>query len=596
MIILNSTIHKPTFLFDGGFGTYYNQLISSTDYCERANLSHPNMVYRIHKDYLNAGANAIKTNTFGVNSLLFDKEEVSQIIRNGYQIALSAIDGTDAKVFADIGYIHATDEKVCEEYTYLADLFITCGAEYFLFETLAEYEVILPAVEHIRKCVPDAYIIVSFAVSQDGYTKNGHYYKDLLDKASHHPSIDTVGLNCICGPSHILNLVKNLNLQTLSFCAMPNAGYPSTINGRIIYRDNAEYFSQKLVDIAALGVTAIGGCCGTTPDHIRLTIKKLATPSLPIHPTLAEIEYPPTSSSPIGGFEKLLSLPKKTIAVELDPPLDTDCTHILSAAQALKTAGADIITVADSPLARTRADSILLAAKIKREIGIEVLPHLSCRDKNHIGIKGSLLGAHIEGVHNILAITGDPVAQTDRGHCKGVFNFNSFNLISFIKSLNGEVFSETPFYIGGALNVNTPQFEHELNRAVRKKENGANFFLTQPLFSEESVKNLHLAYTTLDCKILAGVLPFASYRNALFLNNEVSGITIPDEVLASIKDKTPEEVIPLSIAFSSQIIDQCFDSCDGFYLMTPLKKTHLICELIQQIRKIETDKNISLRL
>ncbi|MGL6174322.1 MAG: bifunctional homocysteine S-methyltransferase/methylenetetrahydrofolate reductase [Cellulosilyticaceae bacterium] len=588
--MLNFSTYKPTFLFDGGFGTYYSQFISSTDYCERANLSHPNLVYRIHKEYLEAGANAIKTNTFGVNSLLFDQEEISQIISSGYQIALSATEGTDAKVFADIGYINLATESTPTEYLYLADLFISCGAKHFLFETLAEYEVILPAVEHIKRLVPDAYIIVSFAVTQDGYTQNGHYYKDLLYKASTHSAINTVGLNCICGPSHILNLIKSLDLQTLSFSAMPNAGYPATINGRIIYRDNAEYFSQKLVDIAALGVTALGGCCGTTPEHIRLTIQKLADVSTPSFSALTVSPAQPQSSGTIGSFEKLLSLSKKTIAVELDPPINTDCTHILSAAKLLKEAGADIITVADSPLARTRADSILLAAKIKREIGIEVLPHLSCRDKNHIGIKGSLLGANIEGVHNILAITGDPVAQTDRGHCKGVFNFNSFNLISFINSLNSEVFTDTPFYIGGALNVNTPQFEHELNRAMHKKENGANFFLTQPLFSEESVANLHLAYSQLDCKILAGILPFASYRNALFLNNEVSGITIPDEVLASVQDKTPEEVIPLSIAFSSQIINQCFDSCDGFYLMTPLKKTELICELIKQIRKLESEK------
>lgn len=575
--------------FDGAFGTYYTQLTSDTEYCELANLTHPEVVYSIHKDYLGVGVTAIKTNTFGANSLLFEPNELKSIITRGFQIATDAASGTNTKVFADIGYIHSDSDFVISEYTQLADYFIECGAKYFLFETFAEYEVLVPTLAHIKKHVPDAYIIVSFAVTQDGYSQKGHYYKNLIQKAAASSFIDAVGLNCICGPSHFLSLIKELDLTHLNFSAMPNAGYPSTLNGRIMYQDNAEYFSQKLTEIAALGVKIIGGCCGTTPEHIKLTLDKLSTQH-PLTASPSKSTGPISSSTPmVNAFESLLGSSKKVIAVELDPPLDTDCSHIISAAKALQAAGADIITIADSPLARTRADSLMLAAKVKREVGVEVLPHLTCRDKNHIGIKGSLLGAHIEGVHNVLAITGDPVAPTDRAHCKGVFNFNSQNLISFIESLNTDVFAHAPFYIGGALNVNVPQFESELKRAGRKLANGASFLLTQPIFSDESIENLYTAYTHLDGKLLAGILPFASYRNALFLNNEVSGIDIPTDLVESLKDKTPEEVLSTSLAFSTGIIQKVYHSCDGFYLMTPLKKTELICHLIQQIRSIEND-------
>lgn len=585
---MQTTTHKIPFFFDGAFGTYYNLLNPQDDYCELANITDPDTVYKIHKEYLLAGVNAIKTNTFGVNSLMTsDNYEAEDILRNGYQLALRATEGTDAVVFADIGYIHSDDDEISKEYIRIAQTFISCGAKYFLFETCAEYDILRPAIDYIKTVVPDAYIIVSFAVSQDGYTLKGHYYKDLIQQATSNPYIGATGLNCICGPSHLFSLIKEIDLSGLHFIAMPNAGYPSTINGRTVYQDNAEYFANRLVNIYNLGVNIIGGCCGTTPEHIRLTIEKIsgAYPNTSITTSYSSPKSPPTTSTNV--FESYLNSGKKVIAVELDPPIDTDCDYIITAAKKLRLAGADIITVADSPLARTRADSIMIAAKIKREVGIEVLPHLSCRDKNHISIKGSLMGANIEGISSVLAITGDPVAPTDRGNYKGVFSMNSYNLISFINSLNTEVFTQSPFYIGGALNISMPQFEPELKRAKRKIENGASFLLTQPLFSDESIENLYTARQNLDCKILAGILPFASYRNALFLNNEVTGIDIPDDLLQELKDKTPEEVIPLSIKFSTGIIHKAYEACDGFYLMTPLKKTDLICSLIEQIREIE---------
>ena len=580
---------KKTIFFDGAFGTYYHKISNNNYNCEFANLFDKETVIRIHKEYLAAGADAIKTNTFGANYLLHpDPNTVREIISSGYALANEAVSGAEAKVFADIGYINSEDdtEVVAGEYIRVAAAFIECGASNFIFETLAEYDAIIPALAYIKTEVPEAYIIVSFAASSDGYTKKGLYYEKLIQAAAQNSHIDAVGLNCICGPAHIYDLIKKLDLTGIDFSAMPNSGYPSTINGRTVFQDNAEYFSLRLAEIYAYGVRIVGGCCGTTPEHIRLAVNRIRDKGQVSFISLAAKRHGSGKLTGANTFKDKLLSGEKVIAVEIDPPMDTDCAYIFSAAARAKSSGADIITVADSPLARARADSVMLAAKIKRELDIEVIPHLSCRDRNNIAIKASLLAANIENIRNILIVTGDPVAQTDRGSYKGVFNFNSVNLMAFVSSLNGEVFPDSPFYISGALNVNSLNFAHELKSAQRKIENGAKVLFSQPLFSRESIANLREARDTLNCRILAGILPIAGYKNALFLNNEVSGIRIPEEILSDLKDKKPDEALKISYEFCRGIVRQVADSCDGYYLMTPLKKIDLVAKLIEEIRRM----------
>lgn len=572
------------FIFDGAFGTYYNEISARNTFCEYANINEPDTVIKIHRQYISAGANAIKTNTFGANSTLTeDFNKLTSIITKGYDLAVQAAQN-QALVFADIGYINSSREDVAEEYIKLAQVFLNCGAKHFLFETLAEYEMIKPAISHIKKVLPEAFIIISFAVLQDGFTKKGHYYKTLINEAVSNSQVDAVGLNCICGPSHLYQLIKELDLKDITFSAMPNAGYPSTINGRTVYEDNAHYFSLKLADIFSLGVKILGGCCGTTPEHIKAAADRVTRTSK----NSLSIDSEDTKGKPnfthINLFKNKLLSGQKMVAVEINPPLDNNCDYLLSAARKAAACGADIITLADSPLARARADSIMMAAKIKREINIDVLPHLCCRDRNHIAIKSALLGASIEGIDNILIITGDPITQTDRRSSKGVFNYNSFNLISYIQNLNKEILNQKPFFIGAALNVNAMQFEHELKRAQRKIENGAGFLLSQPIFSDQAARNFSLAKNRLKCKILAGILPIASYKNALFLNNEVSGIDIPEEVLDEIKDKNPSEAANISIRYSLSIINKISECCDGYYFSTPLQRIDLVCKLIETVK------------
>lgn len=573
------------FFFDGAFGTYYHSKYHKISFCETANLSDPDSVLSIHREYIGAGASAIKTNTFGANPLLTeDKKKLESIIQSGYKIACRAAEGTDTIVFADVGCILSSILDAAEEYKNIVRIFLGCGATHFIFETMSEFEPLVPALELIKRKAPKSVVVVSFAVSQDGTTSRGHSYQKIMETAAENPHVDVVGMNCLCGPSHMYDLLRDLCPMDKPVAAMPNAGYPSTLNGRTVYLHNADYFSGKLADIHSLGVNILGGCCGTTPAHIRQTIAKIQNKPLPASPVVCGLSPAKPSHPANSALEEGFLFGRKILAVELDAPALPDAAFITDAARTLRGAGADLITVADSPLARSRADSIMTAARIRRETGAEVLPHLACRDRNHIGIKAALIAGQIEGIRNILIITGDPIAQTDREEYKGVFSFNSATLIAYIRRLNEELFAASPYYIGAAIDPNAAQFKNELARARRKLENGAQYFLSQPLFSQRAAENLALAKKELGTKLLAGIQPLASLKNALFLNNEVSGISIPAELIARLSGKDPEEVREISLDFCMDIVSKTQEFCDGYYIVTPLNKADLSAGLVQRIR------------
>ncbi len=567
---------KQPLYFDGAFGTYYAAQYPSREPCEFANLFHPEQVAEVHKQYVAAGVNAIKTNTFAVNSSLTEDEALrKKLLTQGYQIACDAAKGTDVLVFCDIGYIESDRQE--EEYKEIVDVFLSLGGKYFIFETLQEMDVLPEVISYLRKKEPSAVVLMSFSVSQDGYTKKGYYYKTLLNNAV--AVADIVGLNCQCGPAHLLRLIGQLDLtQYPRFSAMPNAGYPQAVNGRTVYSDNVEYYAEKLLSIAALGVEVIGGCCGTTPEHLRRVIEGKIPAAKLLRP-----KEKTNIAAHSNQFLSLLSGTKKVYAVELDPPVDTDISYFIGAAHRAKMAGANLITVADSPLARSRADSMILAAKVKREVGIEVLPHLCCRDKNDIALKGALLGGNLEQVNNVLVVTGDPVSRSEGG----VFRFHSCTLMNLISNLNQEIFLENPYTICGALNVNAPNFEAELNRAKKKKEAGMKVVFTQPVFSREAAQNCLRAKQELNCYLMVGILPIAGWKNAMFLNHEVSGINIPDSLIQKLKQMNPEEVRQASLEYCVEMVQPVFSQADGFYLMTPLKKIDFVTELISKLKKME---------
>ena len=362
---------------------------------------------------------------------------------------------------------------------------------------------------------------------------------------------------------------------------MPPAGYPTVLGRRTVYHGTPEYFGQKLAQIVQAGASIVGGCCGTTPAHVAQVAKALentASQAVCAAPAKPEARRSPSVNT---RAEKLNS-GKRVIAVELDPPVDDNIAPFLEGVRVLQDAGADAITIADCPIGRPRADSSLLACKLRRELGVEPLPHMTCRDRNLNATKALLLGLSMEGVHNVLLVTGDPIPTEDRDEVKSVFNFNSRKLARYVSSLNEQL--TTPFQIFGALNVNAKNFDMQLKMAREKEENGVAGFLTQPVLSQEALDNLKRARESLNGKILGGIFPIVSYRNACFLNNEIAGMRVCDEIIQLYKDKDRDEAEALAASISARVAREIAPYTDGLYIMTPFRRVALVSRIIQNIQ------------
>ena len=582
-------LKKRPLLFDGGMGTYYKAKPGQE--CEQANLLDPDGILTVHRAYLEAGADAIKTNTFGLPRMAAAQNPMWEAMADeGWKLAAQAAAKTSAAVFADLGPAPDTEAlPAAQIYTALAERFAALGAKNFLFETLSSDAGVAEAARQIKEAVPDAFVLVSFAVLPDGYTREGRHCAELVRSMTACGAVDAVGLNCVSAPGAMRALVQQLGETKLPLAVMPNAGYPVVTRTRVQYQGRPEYFAWELARLAAEGVRILGGCCGTTPAHIAALRAALdALPeTLPAAPAAAVSTAAKPEVEKDDAFLRKLNAGKKVIAIELDSPKDADLTGYLDGARRLQAAGADLLTIADCPIARARMDSSLVACRVHRELGMNVLPHMTCRDRNLNATKALLLGLYAEGVREVLAITGDPIPTAERDEVKNVYQFNSRKLAQYIVSLAGEGREmPAPITVFGALNLNARNFEVELRRAAEKLENGMSGFLTQPVLSAQAVENLKKARETLGerAKILAGILPVVSQRNAIFMENEVNGIHVDDAIIQRFEglDRAAGEELGLEV--SVQAAKAAAPYADGFYLMTPFNRVALMERLIARLR------------
>ena len=594
MLDVRKLLAQRPLLFDGGMGTYYKAKPGQE--CEQANLTDPDGILAVHRAYLAAGADAIKTNTFSLPRLAAAQQPGwEQLADAGWQLAAKAAGETGAAVFADLGPAPDTENLPAEQvYLAVAKRFALLGARNFLFETLSTEEGVLEAIHALKQTVPEAFVLVSFAVLPDGYTREGRYCAELVRRMAQSGMVDAVGLNCVSAPGAMRALVQQLGDAGLPLSVMPNAGYPVVARAQVRYQGKPEYFARELSRLAAEGVRILGGCCGTTPQHIAALRTALdALPeALPAAPAAkpAAVAKPAVETDDV--FLRKLRTGQRVIAVELDSPKDADLTAYLEGARRLQAAGADLLTIADCPIARARMDSSLVACRVHRELGMNVLPHMTCRDRNLNATKALLLGLYAEGVREVLAITGDPIPTAERDEVKNVYQFNSRKLAQYIVSLAGEGREmPSPITVFGALNLNARNFEVELRRAAEKLENGMSGFLTQPLLSAQAVENLKKTRETLGerAKILAGILPVVSQRNAIFMENEVNGIHVDEAIIQKFEglDRTAGEELGLEV--SVQAAKAATPYADGFYLMTPFNRVALMERLIARLRTEVTD-------
>ena len=589
MIDVRAHLARKPLLFDGGMGTYYKAKPGTE--CEQANLLDPAGVLAVHREYLAAGAEAIKTNTFGLPRMAAAQQPDWQALaRAGWKLAAEAAGETGAAVFADLGPAPDTEAAPAGSiYTAVARCFMEQGAKNFLFETLSSDAGVLEAVQAIRARVPDAFVLVSFAVLPDGYTREGQYGRELVRRMTESGLVDAVGFNCVSAPGAMRALMQQLGGSKLPLSVMPNAGYPVVTRTQVKYQGKPEYFAKELARIAAEGVRILGGCCGTTPAHIAAL--RAALDSLPAVEKAAPAVQVSTPETPTvekdDAFLRKLNAGKKVIAIELDSPKDADLTNYLAGAKRLQAAGADLLTIADCPIARARMDSSLVACRVHRELGLCTLPHMTCRDRNLNATKALLLGLYAEGVREVLAITGDPIPTAERDEVKNVYQFNSRKLAQYIVSLAGEGREmPSPMTVFGALNLNARNFEVELRRAGEKLENGMSGFLTQPVLSEQAVENLRRTRETLGsrAKILAGIMPVVSQRNAIFMENEVNGIHVAEDIIEAFAGLDREQGEALGLEISLKMAREALPYADGFYLMTPFNRVALMERLIARLK------------
>lgn len=593
--MLREYLQERVLVADGAMGTYYAQITGrDTTVSELANSREANTIARIHEEYIRAGAKLIRSNTFSVNtvSLGISRKEAGILLSQGVRIAQKAAKGKDVFVAASIGPIpeitagqkELQKEYLFEEYRFIVDTLLDAGAEIFVFETFSSTDHLREAAEYIKEKCPQAFIVTQFALMPDGFTRKGIGLRNIMETINGIKVIDAFGLNCGTGPKHLFNNIKNIDFSHSILSVLPNAGFPEIVNERTVFVKNPEYFAEIMMEIKQVGAKIIGGCCGTTPLHIKRIVEKLQEDNLPEKKPATFLFSRQSSEREQTKALYHLDKSRYLVAVELAPPCDCSMERFLENARSLKETGlVDLITVPDSPLGKTRLNPIMAAAKVKREVGIEVMPHICCRDRNIIALKADLLGAYTEGIRNVLIITGDPIPCSERNETKSVFDLNSIRLMELINTMNQEQFAADPMKIAGGLNLNTDRKDIQMMRAEKKAKAGAQIFLTQPVFEEGAIDYLAQLKKREGTKILGGVMPIVSRRNAQFLNNEIPGIRIPKEYVNSFAPDMPKnKARDAGIEIALSIVKKIMNSIDGFYFITPFNRADMIVKILKR--------------
>lgn len=636
---LLTMLERGVVLADGAMGTYYQALTNrASSGCERANLETPRIIQRIHREYLDAGARLLRTNTYAATggSLGMNAEGQRKVLIAGWENAQAAVrqfrEDTGSvepiAVGADLGSLSEfTKNEDLAELDEMIDVWLSLGARTFVFETLESDSMMLKAAALVRAKAPDAVIMATFAVQPEGFTATGISIRTLFEELDQALEPDVFGLNCVSGPTHMLNLIQSVPTPRKPLAVLPNAGYPTVINREIYFPNTPDYFAGQVSKIIEAGARLVGGCCGTSPGDIRAvddllkkqqreravsdalsvpareapvvpeirilsdrSTERKAAPSVEIGQT-KQLDHSDEAAALAGSGNPLLdkfNAGETVFAVEYDSPETAHIDDYLKGALAIEAAGADAITIADCPVARPRVDSSLMACKLRKVLKKAVpVPHLTCRDRNLNATKALLLGLSVEDVRNIIIVTGDPIPRAERDEVKAVFNFNSVNLAKFITNLNQEVFPK-PLSIAGAFNINAQSFEAELSKAKRKIENGISIFYTQPVLSERAVRRMAKLRSVLppEIKIMGGILPVVSYRNAQYMQNELSGIVLDPELIARYEGLNREQGEEVALEVSVQAGEAIADSVSGFYLITPFNRVELVKRILGELKKL----------
>jgi methionine synthase / methylenetetrahydrofolate reductase(NADPH) len=598
---LIQSIKEKILIADGAMGTLLYSY--GVDRCfEELNLSHPDEVFKVHRDYIDAGADIIQTNTYGANYEKLSRygleDSVKEINTAAVRLAKKAA-GDQTYVAGTIGGIRAIKQNISLEEikrSFREQLYCLLleGVDGILLETYYDFEE-LSTVVKIAKRETDLPVIAQVSMHEPGVLQNGMNVNTALRELEN-LGADVVGINCRMGPYHMVSSLEEVPIPNNAFLSVyPNASLPNYEEGRFYYSAEPEYFGRISNDLRKQGARIIGGCCGTTPEHIRAVSKNLSS-RVPVTDKevktkrSVQITSPPLKDKLIHQKVK----EKRTVIVELDPPKHLDTSLFFQGVKALKKEGIDAVTLADNPLASPRIGNDAIGTMVKERYDLTPLVHITCRDRNLIGLQSHLMGLCTLGIHNILAITGDPAKIGDFPGAASVYDLSSLELIELIKQNNeGISFSgkslrqKTQFSVGAAFNPNFRHLDASVKRLERKIESGADYFISQPVFGVEEMYQIHEATRHLNTPIFIGIMPLLSSRNAEFLHHEVPGIKVPVETRERMKNAgtDPVHTRAAGMGIAKELLDSALELFNGIYLITPFVRYDMSIELLQYMKE-----------
>nr|WP_290665161.1 bifunctional homocysteine S-methyltransferase/methylenetetrahydrofolate reductase [Ardenticatena sp.] len=599
-------------LTDGAMGTQlYSRGYSFKQGFDSANIERPQVVRDIHEAYLLAGADVLETNTFGANRLKLAEhglhDRVAEINRAAVQIAHAAREalrqpafilgavGPLGRMLAPLGSLAPQEARAI--FREQIQALVEAGVDGIILETFSSLAEIQEALRAAKEVAPDIPVVAQMTFGRDGVTKLGHAPADVA-AALLANGADVVGANCGIGPRSVLAAIRAMQAEYphVTYSAIPNAGWPEQLDGRILYPATPEYFANFAREAADMGVRLIGGCCGTTPDHIRAMRAALDSwqageplPARQREPVALHVRDIATHPAPTALARAFVEGHFVT-TVELEPPRGVDLTNLLNTAAMLKGAGATVLNVADSPLARMRMSPWAVASLIQSRVGIETVLHFPTRGRNLLRVQGDLLAAHALGVRNVFVVMGDPTAIGDYPDATDSYDIVPTGLMKLIKEgfNQGRDFggnhlgASTHFLVGCALNFGATNLDREVKLLRKKIASGADFCLTMPFYDPDVPRRFIEAYGgPIEIPVLMGILPLYNERHAAFLHNEVPGITIPEQVRERMAraDNKPQEGVRIAL----ELIDAVRDLVDGIYIMPPFRKYEIAAQIIRAV-------------
>ena len=607
-------LSKEIILADGAMGTMLHGRGIGFDKCfDELNLTNPTAVAGIHRAYIEAGAQLVITNTFGANRFKLAKhgldDHVVEINTAGVDLARRVVSASfkEVLVAGDIGPLgvriapfgRVQPEQARAAFAEQIKALAEAGADLIVIETFSDLYEIREAIRAAKESCTLP-VVASVTFTRDDRTVLGDDPAKVA-RALRDEGVDVIGVNCSGGPTQLSRILKQMTQAVPGgkFWVKPNAGWPEQVGGRIMYPADPEYFGEYALSFRELGACIVGGCCGTTPQHIAAMRKALDTISqteLPQISVLPQEEITEEAQEQPTPFAQKLSSGGFAITVEMDPPRGLSTHKLLAGASLLADAGADVINVADSPMARMRMSAWAVCDVVQRKVGVETTLHFPTRGRNLLRVQGDLLAAHALGIRNVFVVMGDPTAIGDYPEAMDNYDLVPSGLIKLIKQgfntgvdhSGTSIGQPTSFFVGAALNLCPPDPEREIKNLHRKVQAGTDFFITQPIYRAGDgpalLQRYEARYGTLNKPVLAGILPLVSVRHVSFLHNEVPGIFIPDEIRTRIEEAgDAERGARAGVEVAVELIGQIKGWANGIYIMPQFHKFDMVAEIIERV-------------